>query len=209
MVDCPSIVVGDSLASRLHRVRQAVDKTPKCERGAILEATACRNHGSINGGVYLHSTLLSACPDRSSGPAGVRLTSRVVRCGCSWHQSVMSWPWTKRAARPQCRRCSTSVSPLQALEEAGSAVRHSTPLSFHLCQHCSSGMEAIFSSPPQHWTARSRTHHEIAKHGRRRQTLMPRPNKPRSSTVVRGPVHVNLLKRIFRRGQVRRTARES
>jgi hypothetical protein len=33
---------------------------------------------------------LSRCPDRSSGPAGVRLTSRVIRCGCSWHQSVIS-----------------------------------------------------------------------------------------------------------------------
>lgn len=153
-------------------------------------------------------TLLSACPDRSSGPAGVRLTSRVVRCGCSWHQSVMSWPWAKGAARPRYRRCSTSVSPLQALEKLvpPSAIR----------LHCRPTFASIVevpgwrpSSHAQHWTARSRTHHEIAKHGGRRQTLMPRPNKPRSSTVVRGPVHVDLLKRIFRRGQVRRTARES
>lgn len=31
-------------------MRRAVDETPKWEQVAILEATVCRNHGSINGG---------------------------------------------------------------------------------------------------------------------------------------------------------------
>ena len=125
MVDCPSIVVGTLSRLKTEYSEARRWREPEMEAsipGSYFGGDTWRNHGSINGGA---STELPPCPylpGGSSGPPGVRLTSQGILCGCSWQQSVISRPWIKRAARPGCRRCSTSVRPLQALEEVDSAV---------------------------------------------------------------------------------------